>query len=99
MGSLTYGGTHECVFDDRTLAHLQIVFGLKLRRREGFFFSWNPNDGRGRLAFWIDPGVALRFHYDSTSAPRIDRERLQALALACDSPCGLTLDDSRVTRT
>ncbi len=34
MGTLTYG-TGLCFdFDDRTLAHLQVVMGLKLRRRE-----------------------------------------------------------------
>ena len=32
MGKLTYDHSLSVDFDDRTLAHLQIVIGMKLRR-------------------------------------------------------------------
>ncbi len=35
MGTLTYGTGQEITLDDRTLSHLQIAMGLKLRRQEG----------------------------------------------------------------
>jgi hypothetical protein len=47
MGKLVYAGTTEIGFEDRVLAHLQIVIGLKLRRKEGFFFSWRDDQASG----------------------------------------------------
>ncbi len=44
MGTLIYGDSGLIVdFDDRVLAHLQIVIGAKLRRHEGFFFTWKDD--------------------------------------------------------
>ena len=36
MGKLTYDSTLTVDFDDRVLAHLQLVIGAKLRRAESF---------------------------------------------------------------
>ncbi|WP_345762117.1 ATP-dependent DNA ligase [Diaminobutyricibacter sp. McL0608] len=91
MGTLTYG-TGLCFgFDDRTLAHLQIVMGLKLRRREGFFFSWiDPvRLGEGRLSVWIDPSIPLAFRFDNGDAVVIDREWLEAMSDQSNSAAGL----------
>ena len=38
MGQLIYASTFEARFDDRVLAHLQIVIVAKLRRQESFAF-------------------------------------------------------------
>ena len=57
MGALIYGSpSMEIQFDDRVLAHVQIVMSAKLRRGENFFFSWrdSPSVGDGRSAIWIE---------------------------------------------
>jgi hypothetical protein len=38
MGSLHYGD-HTIDMDDRLLAHLQLIIGVKLRHGENFFMS------------------------------------------------------------
>ena len=50
MGRLIYDNTTAVEFDDRVLAHLQLVIGTKLRRGEGFFLNWkdDPSVGDGR---------------------------------------------------
>lgn len=93
MGTLTYG-TGLCFgFDDRTLAHLQVVMGLKLRRREGFFFSWiDPVElGTGRVTVWIDPSIPLAFRFEHDGAPAIDREWLEEMTLQSNSAAGLRI--------
>ena len=96
MGSLFYGspGT-EIAFDDRALAHLQIVITAKLRRRESFVFSWTNSvkDGGGRGALWLDPSSALYFHYSGSRPPAINREWLNALAMSSNTPAGLLFTD------
>ena len=95
MGKLVYAETWEIPFDDRTLAHLQIVVGTKLRRQEGFFFSWDDGveHGGGRGAIWIDHGVPLQFRYEHDRMPQISREWLEQLTASSNSPQGLTLTD------
>ena len=62
MGKLTYDSTLTVDFDDRVLAHLQLVIGAKLRRAESFYFSWrdDPAVGDGRSAL----DVCLRLKPD-----------------------------------
>jgi hypothetical protein len=91
MGVLVYGGRQAIEFDDRLLAHLQIVIGSKLRRREGFYLSWKEEIGvgGGRATIWLDPAISLMFHYETASPLDINREWLQSLTLASNSPRGL----------
>ena len=93
MGKLIYAGTTEIGFDDRVLAHLQIVIGLKLRRKEGFFFSWRDeqNVGDGRSAVWIDPATPLLFRYSGGRPPKINKAWLEVLTLSSNSAQGLQL--------
>ncbi|MGL4340180.1 MAG: ATP-dependent DNA ligase [Rhodoglobus sp.] len=92
MGTLLYGhsGT-EIAFDDRALAHLQIVITAKLRRREGFVFSWTgaPGSGNGRSAIWLDPSSTLFFRYLGSRPPVINREWIEVLAASSNNPGGL----------
>lgn len=92
MGTLLYGtsGT-EIAFDDRALAHLQIVITAKLRRREGFIFSWTsaPGAGSGRSAIWLDPSSTLFFRYFGSRPPIINREWIEVLAASSNNPGGL----------
>ena len=92
MGTLLYGNSGmEIAFDDRALAHLQIVITAKLRRREGFVFSWTsaPGAGSGRSAIWLDPSSTLFFRYFGSRPPAINREWIEVLAASSNNPGGL----------
>ena len=93
MGILLYGASGtEIPFDDRALAHLQIVITAKLRRREGFVFSWTnaPGAGSGRSAIWLDPSSTLFFRYFGSRPPVINREWIEVLAASSNNPAGLS---------
>jgi hypothetical protein len=92
MGKILYGdaGT-EIVFDDRDMAHLQLVIGAKLRRRESFFFTWkeDPSVGEGRASIWIDAAIPMYFKYYGSKAPTINRDWLELLTLSANSAQGM----------
>ncbi len=97
MGTLVYDGTAEFTFDDRVLAHLQIVVGLKLRRREGFLMTWtdrSSGEGDGVITTaWIDPSLSLLFRYSGSQIPAINKDWLMLLTESSNSSAGLRLDD------
>ncbi len=95
MGKLLYGQTMEVSFDDRVLAHLQLVIGLKLRRDESFFFSWRDEQsvGDGRSVIWLDSSIPLVFRYAGGRMPKINREWLEALTISSNSAQGLQLTE------
>jgi hypothetical protein len=95
VGKLLYGQTIEVVFDDRALAHLQLVIGLKLRRHESFFFSWRDEQsaGTGRSAIWLDSSIPLVFRYSGARMPKINRDWLETLTLSSNSAQGLQLTE------
>jgi hypothetical protein len=88
MGVLSYGGT-DYHFDDRLLAHLQVVITTKLRRRESFALSWIPEDDGGREAIWIDNGLPIRFSYEEAAIAGLNRDWLEALMDGTHRPNGL----------
>ena len=92
MGKILYGdsGT-EVVFDDRAMSHLQIVIGAKLRRGEGFFFSWkdDPSVGDGRSSIWLSNAIPLYFRFSGSKPVTINREWLEILTLSAGSAAGL----------
>jgi hypothetical protein len=94
MGKLVYGESFEVQFDDRPLAHLQIVIGAKLRRRESFFFSWRDEggvEGGGRSSLWLDTAIPLVFRYNDARMPAINRHWLEILSVSANSSQGLQL--------
>ena len=93
MGKLTYDSTLTVDFDDRVLAHLQLVIGAKLRRGESFYFSWrdDPSIGDGRSTIWMHPRVSLIFKYAGGRQPAINRLWVDALMATANSPGGLVL--------
>ena len=95
MGKMLYGQTIEVIFDDRVLAHIQLVIGLKLRRDESFFFSWRDEQsvGDGRSVIWLDPSIPLVFRYNGGRMPKINREWLEALTISSNSAQGLQLTE------
>ena len=93
MGKLVYGeGAYSLELDDRLLAHLQIVIGAKLRRREAFYFSWVSDDGK-RNSVWVQHSIPLRYHYDDATQHVINREWLESLTISANGASGLTVTD------
>jgi hypothetical protein len=96
MGKLVYGDSDiDIDIDDRSLAHLQIVIGNKLRRGESFFFSWkdDPAVGDGRSAIWLDRAIPLYFKYSGGRLPAINRAWIDALNGSANSGTGLVFTD------
>ncbi|THG32451.1 ATP-dependent DNA ligase [Glaciibacter flavus] len=99
MGILYYGTpAAEFTFDDRVLAHLQVVFSAKLRRHESFFFSWTDGVdlGSGRRALWVSDSIPLYFRFNGSRAPLLNRQWLDELAASAASTQGLVLGEEPV---
>ena len=88
MGQLWYG-TPPAVFefDDRTLAHLELVTIAKLRRNEHFAFSIDGAKA-GRTTIWIGTNSTIQFHFD-VSDHEISRRWLEDLMDSANSTGGL----------
>lgn len=91
MGNLTYDQSLTMEFDDRTLGHLQIVIGSKLRRSESFYFSWKDDKrvSDGRTTIWLNPTISLVFKYYGSRMPALNREWLILLEQSANAPHGL----------
>ncbi len=91
MGKLMYDRQTSIDIEDRTLMHLQQVFNDKLRRGEGFMFSWrhDPSTGEGRSSIWVNAYSALEFKYHGSRRASTNRSWLEALAFTANSPSGL----------
>ena len=90
MGTFTYGGS-RMQFDDRLLAHLQVVIIQRFRRSEGFAMSWvrSVAIGSGRSTVWLSPSVPVVFDFEGSRAPSINPEWLRRLTDAASSGTGL----------
>ena len=95
MGYLMYDSSTQISFEDRVLAHLEVVIVSKLRRKESFALSWREasENGDGRTTIWIDPSIPLRFRYSGSRLPSLDREWVERLATAAASSSGLIAID------
>lgn len=95
MGQLTYGDAGVVIlFDDRTLLHIQLAIGPKLRRREGFFFSWIDDleiGGGGRSALWLDHSIPLLFTFGADRRNEINPEWIELLSRSASSASGMQL--------
>lgn len=91
MGRFSYEGDLSAEFEDRTLAHLQVVIGTKLRRGESFHFTWkdDPGVGEGRTTIWVHPRATLVYKYHGSRRPRLNMAWVDALAYTANSPGGL----------
>ena len=101
MGKLTYDSSITVEFDDRVLAHIQLVVGAKLRRGEAFYFSWrdDPPVGGGRSTVWMHPGISLAYKYFGSKAPVLNRDWVEALSLSANSATGLQVMVEPAQRT
>jgi hypothetical protein len=93
MGKLTYENTVKVDFDDRALAHLQVVIATKLKHGEPFHFTWkgDASIGNGRTTVWIHPQSSLVFKFYGSRRPSINPAWINALAFTANSPGGLYL--------
>lgn len=93
MGTLTYDSKLTGTFDDRVLAHLQVVIWSKLRRGEQFSFTWTEaqRSGYGRTSIWISPNIPIAFEFFGSKTPTINRDWLEALSRSANSVGGLQL--------
>ncbi|MDJ0348886.1 ATP-dependent DNA ligase [Cryobacterium sp. PH29-G1] len=91
MGKLTYDSTLTADFDDRVLAHIQVVIGAKLRRGESFYFTWrdDPQSGAGRSTIWLHPAIPIAFKFFGSRSPTLNREWVEALMSTANSSGGL----------
>jgi hypothetical protein len=94
MGNISYDGT-VVEFEDRLLAHLQIVIVQKFRAGEAFLMSWlDPiSIGDGRSALWLTPSSPIHFKFLGSRAPTIDRQWLDLLTRSASSGPGLIVMD------
>lgn len=96
MGTLYYGNARTPIeIEDRALAHVKFVILAKLRRNEGFGFSWAtpPSAGSGRSTIWISPSVPLQFEFGDNHQPLLNRDWLEVLNQQAATSGGLTVVD------
>lgn len=92
VGKLVYNALgHSFDIEDRTLAHLRLVFMNKLRRGEPFMFHFPFGDGSGTRSLWIHPSIPLVMHFYGSRAPQVNRRWVDELMHEASSPNGLTV--------
>lgn len=97
VGILHYGGTSDVIeINDRALAHLKLVIATKLRRNESFTLSWRHAESSGRSTIWLHPSIPLRFVFDETESPELNRQWLEELMHSANSSGGIALVDEVV---
>lgn len=91
MGKFIYDGNVKVDFEDRTLAHLQMVIASKLRRGEPFNFTWRDDTsiGDGRTTVWVHPRCSLVYKYYGSRTPQLNVAWIDALAHTANSATGL----------
>ena len=92
MGSITCAET-VVDFDDRTLAHLQIVIVRRFIAGRSVLLSWLDAlaDGDGRTSIWLTPAAPLHFRFAGSRPRAIDRAWLDLLGRRADSGAGLVV--------
>ncbi len=94
MGTLYYGDARTPIeIEDRALAHLKMVILAKLRRNEGFGFSWTKglSEGSGRATVWLSPSIPLHFEFSGSRQPNLNRAWLEALTQQAATAGGLSV--------
>ena len=101
MGKLTYDHSLTVDFDDRTLAHLQVVIGMKLRRGESFYFSWKDDQQVGdcRTSIWLHPTIPLVYKFYGSRVPQINPHWIRALELTANTHTGLHITDENTANS
>jgi hypothetical protein len=88
MGQLLYGATPTVIdFDDRTLAHVELVTLAKLRRNESFALNLDAADG-SRSTIWLNSATEVQFRL-TVGRHEINREWLDLLIDTANSSGGM----------
>jgi hypothetical protein len=90
MGTLNYDSTITAEFDDRTLAHLQVVIWSKLRRGEHFAFTFGGEaPPANRTSVWCSPTIPMSFRFEEPDPPELNMRWLELLTKSANSAGGL----------
>jgi hypothetical protein len=92
VGTIRYAGSDlPMKFEDRFLAHLQVVIAAKLRRGEGFVFSWTdpPETANGRNSMWIDSHISIEFRFSYAARAPINPDWIELLFTSSNTTNGL----------
>jgi len=91
VGKFIYDGLAKVDFEDRLLAHLQMVIGAKMRRGESFHFTWKDDNsiGDGRTTVWIHPRASIVYKFYGSRRPSLNRTWIDALMHNANSVTGL----------
>lgn len=92
MGTMTHGNV-SVDFEDRLLAHLQIVVVQRFRRNEPLVMSWldAQSVGDGRSSLWMTPTLPVYFKFSGSRVPSIDSAWLDLLMQSAESSRGLVV--------
>lgn len=95
MGYLAYDGSALVSFDDRVMAHLEVVIVRRLRRHESFAMSWRESHGNesSRNTIWLNNAVPLRLRFDSPEPTIFNQDWLHRLTNSARSHTGLIVTD------
>lgn len=93
MGRLLYGAPPSShPFEDRVLAHLQVVITARFRRGEGFLLTIEADElGGRRTELWLHPTIPARYEYDEAERPALNPNWLRELSAASNGRLGLHL--------
>ncbi len=93
MGELIYGSGTSYDLDDRTLAHIRVAVGAKLRRQESFYLSWlaSGRPDTARVSIWLAPSIPLQIHFLGNTPPKINAVWIRALELSSVGDRGMVV--------
>lgn len=92
MGRLLYGSPPTVhVFDDRDLAHLQVVITTRFRRAENFLLTIDGDAGTPRRELWMNPAIPTQYEYDTVRPPVLNTDWLRLLTSESNGRAGLHL--------
>ena len=96
MGTLTYD-EFAVDFDDRVLAHLQVVIVKRFREHRSVLLSWldSQQTGNGRSSMWMTPHSPAHFRFAGSRSPALDRDWVELLTRNADSGAGLVVVDEQ----
>jgi hypothetical protein len=94
MGRLKFANGVRLDLDDRSLAHVNAVMQIKLRRGESFHLSWkdDPTIGDGRTTVWVHPETSSACTLGSRVA-KLDPRWIEALMVTANSVGGMRIVD------
>lgn len=94
MGYLIYDSNTQIRFDDRLLAHLEVVILSKLRRKESFPLTWlEGSAGDARSVLWLDSAIPLRIRFEQGQIGDLDRDWVERMSTTAAGSSGLVVLD------